>query len=105
MFSWILLYSPLTYVVSRVQDFIRISAFLIKRTSEGPSSDYLTVIDHRTARRYQIPIAHNAIQAIHLQEIYAGRVSDISNRVKNGLRVLDPGFQNTAVTVSRITSV
>ena len=105
MFSWILKYSPLAYFVGSVLKLLRNPPILIKKTLEGPSSGMLTVIDHRTARQYHMPIAHNAVQAIHLQKICAGHESDISNRVRNGLRVLDPGFQNTAVTISRITFV
>lgn len=85
--------------------FLRSSFVFVKPKLEGPSSGALTVIDHRTNRRYHIPIAHNAVQAIHFQAICAGDQLDFSNRIKNGLRILDPGFQNTAVMKSQITFV
>ena len=105
MLSSILQYSPLRYLVSRLLDLVRFQSLPTKINPEGLAYGTLTAIDHRTARQYHIPIAHNAIQAIHFQQICAGDESDISNRVKNGLRILDPGFQNTAVTMSRITFV
>lgn len=65
----------------------------------------LTVTDHRTGRSYNVPIAHNAIQASHLKAICAGNDSTSLDQAKVGLRVLDPGFQNTAVMISQITLV
>ena len=103
--SSILQQSPLRYLVSRLLDLVQFPSISTKNKSEGPACGTLTAIDHRTARQYHIPIAHNAIQAIHFQQICAEDESDVSNRVKNGFRVLDPGFQNTAVMMSRITLV
>ena len=105
MLSSILQYSPLRYLVSRLPDWVRFPSISTKTKLEGPAYGTLTAIDHRTERQYHIPIAHNAIQAIHLQQICAGDESDVPNKVKHGLRVLDPGYQNTAVTMSRITFV
>lgn len=65
----------------------------------------LTVIDHRTERYYSVPIAHNAIKASHLKAICAGNEPTSLGQAKSGLRILDPGFQNTAVMISQITSV
>lgn len=91
--------------MSRLLDLVRFPSISTKTKPEGPTYGTLTAIDHRTARQYHIPIAHNAIQAIHIQQICAGDESDVSNKVQNGLRVLDPGYQNTAVMTSRITFV
>ncbi|KAL8703982.1 MAG: hypothetical protein Q9201_002852 [Fulgogasparrea decipioides] len=49
------------------------------------------VIDSRTERRYQLPITDNSIQAIDLGRIFTGDEFDLTNRIGNGLKVLDPG--------------
>lgn len=49
----------------------------------------LTVIDRRTGRQFDIPIEHDAIPAMYFQ--------------RAGLKVLDPGFANTAIMKSQIT--
>ena len=69
------------------------------------SSDRLTVIDHRTGRQYRMPISHNSIQALDFQAICTGRDSSPFSQTSGGLRVLDPGFRNTAVMKSQITFV
>lgn len=69
------------------------------------SSDRLTVIDHRTGRQYRMPISHNSIQALDFQAICAERDSSPFSQTSGGLRVLDPGFRNTAVMKSQITFV
>lgn len=69
------------------------------------SSNRLTVIDHRTGLQYQMPISHNSVQALDFQMIRARRDSSPSSPTSGGLRVLDPGFRNTAVMKSQITFV
>ena len=73
--------------------------------SKESSSGQLTVIDSRTSRRYQIPIANNAVQAVDIGRIFIGDEFNYSERVNNALKVLDPGFSNTAVMTSSVTFV
>jgi citrate synthase len=64
----------------------------------------LSVLDNRTGKVYSIPIERNAIKATDLKQIKADSVgADIVDQVEGGLRVLDPGFYNTAVVESAIT--
>ncbi|KAL8956700.1 MAG: hypothetical protein Q9193_005851, partial [Seirophora villosa] len=74
-------------------------------TTREKTSGRLTVIDSRTGREYLIPIADNSIQAIDVGKIFTGDEFDMSNRMSNGLKVLDPGFSNTAVMKSRVTFI
>lgn len=74
------------------------------RTSESPSGT-LEVIDHRTGNHYQLAISDNAIHATDLQAVNGGTGYNLADRMRSSLRVLDPGFQNTAVMKSRITFV
>ena len=68
------------------------------------SADALTVTDNRSGRSYHIPIRHNAIHALALRAITIPETgSNPVDQVGNGLRVLDPGYRNTAVKESRIT--
>lgn len=69
------------------------------------SSGTLDVIDQRTGNHYQLDISNNAIHAADIQAVNAGTGYDVSGRMNSGLRVLDPGFQNTAVMKSEITFV
>ena len=69
------------------------------------SSQRLTIIDHRTGRQYEIPISYNSVQALDFQAIRAGNDSSLSSQTDGGLRVLDPGFRNTAVMKSQVTFV
>lgn len=68
--------------------------------------EVLEITDSRTGKRYFIPIDYNAVSAIHFQQIKAPEdVQNPANQNQNGLRVFDPGFQNTAVSKSNITHV
>lgn len=100
-----------------LQDYVvfKLSAFLKSfvawslqlfhyRTSSSPSGT-LAVIDHRTGNHYELEISNNAVHAVDLQAVNAGTGHDMADRMKSGLRVLDPGFQNTAVMKSGITFV
>ena len=58
----------------------------------------LTVIDHRTGKSYEIPIADGAIRAIDLRQIKV-KPEDF------GLMSYDPAFLNTASCKSRITFI
>jgi citrate synthase len=64
----------------------------------------LFIRDSRTNVNYEIPIHHNAIRATDIQRIRAPSFdSDRADQVAHGLRVYDPGLQNTAVTESAIS--
>ena len=60
--------------------------------------DSLSVVDNRTGRNYELPIADGTIRAMDLRKIHAGD-EDF------GLMSYDPGFANTAVTRSSITYI
>ena len=80
---------------------------IISYGAPGPTpSGYLDITDSRTNRKYKIPIHRNSVEAIKFKEIRAPRdyrhPADMSER---GLRLLDEGFQNTAVLASQITFV
>ncbi|KAF6811414.1 citrate synthase [Colletotrichum sojae] len=88
----------------------KLSLHLIYRflgqTDLGPSSGTLTVIDNRTGRQYDIPIKRNAIKAVEFRKItLAQQVVDPVDQVQPGLRILDPGYLNTACVKSKITLV
>ena len=98
--------SPLIY---KFLSLLQNSSNLFQRRLTGipadESSGVLEIIDHRTEQRYEITIAHNAIEAKDLQAISLSKGKTVFERMAHGLRVLDPGFQNTAVTKSSITLV
>ena len=62
------------------------------------SEGRLFVKDSRTGHNYEIPIHHNVVRATDFQRIKApGTISEKADAVTKGLRVFDPGLQNTAV--------
>ena len=68
----------------------------------------LHVVDSRTGLEYDIPIKNNAVQAVDFKRIKATEQEGVTNpydNLHNGLRILDSGFENTAVKESRITFV
>lgn len=68
------------------------------------SSGTLFIRDSRTDTNYEIPIQRNSIRATDLQRIKSNPMgSDRADQVSCGLRVHDPGLQNTAVTNSAIS--
>ncbi|OHE94326.1 citrate synthase [Colletotrichum orchidophilum] len=79
---------------------------LLVRTKADLSCGTLTVYDNRTHRRYEIPIERNAINALEIRKITALQ-SDANSvdQLECGLRVLDPGYLNTACVESNITFV
>ena len=80
---------------------------LLGLSPKGPKpSGVLSVTDSRTGRKYEVPIHHNSIEASRFKEIRApGDKERSSNQLNGGLRVVDHGFQNTAVMASKITYV
>lgn len=69
-------------------------------------SGFLNITDSRTGSHYEIPIRHNAVEATHFKQIRARADSNAkTDKVEGGLRLLDPGYQNTAVAASEVTFV
>lgn len=66
----------------------------------------LHVTDSRTGESHNLPITRNAIAAVDFQKFRAPEDPEHPEDQNNhGLRVLDPGYQNTAVKESKITYV
>ncbi|KAF3762833.1 citrate synthase [Cryphonectria parasitica EP155] len=73
--------------------------------ASGPS-DTLTITDNRTGQTYCLPIEHNAIRATDFKAIKCPvKDRNPANQYENGIRLFDPGFQNTACMQSQITYV
>ncbi|CAG7927768.1 unnamed protein product [Penicillium olsonii] len=67
-------------------------------------SGTLFIRDSRTNLNYEIPIQQNSIRATDLQRIKPNPTEcDRADQPHHGLRVHDPGLQNTAVTHSAIS--
>ncbi|TAQ91173.1 hypothetical protein B7494_g543 [Chlorociboria aeruginascens] len=74
--------------------------------AEKVKGNHLTVTDSRTGKSYEIPITHNAVSAVHFQQINAPEDEEhAADQTHKGLRLFDPGFQNTAVSESAVTYV
>ncbi|KAE8354200.1 citrate synthase [Aspergillus coremiiformis] len=68
------------------------------------SSGTLHIVDSRTNWKYEIPIKRNAVSAVDFTGIKApGAGTDRADHVAGGLRVHDPGLQNTTVMESAIS--
>ncbi|KAB8219807.1 citrate synthase-like protein [Aspergillus novoparasiticus] len=68
------------------------------------SSGVLHIVDSRTKQKYEIPIRRNVISAVDLKSIRAPAAgTDRGDHVADGLRVHDPGLQNTTVIESAIS--
>src|SRR5215204_4616104 len=61
-------------------------------------SDTLTIIDNRTGKKYDLPIADGAIRSTDLRQIKTAQEDA-------GLVTYDPAFMNTAACRSRITYI
>ena len=75
---------------------------------QSPDQNVLHITDSRTGISYDIPITHNSVRALDFKAIKVPNEGDVSNEAdeaEGGLRLLDPGFQNTAVKESKITYV
>ncbi|PQE26247.1 citrate synthase protein [Rutstroemia sp. NJR-2017a BBW] len=74
--------------------------------SEKNAEGSLRVVDSRTGKAYTIPIVRNSIAATDLRQISTlGFGAGLLERYENGLKVMDLGFENTAVCESRITYI
>ncbi|KAJ1923715.1 hypothetical protein IWQ60_005691 [Tieghemiomyces parasiticus] len=79
----------------------RAGNFLVIPGSEN--HDTLTVVDNRTKKVYELKVENNTVAAVDFAKI---RDTDDQGRpAGTGLRLYDPGFQNTAVARSRITYI
>ena len=68
------------------------------------SEGRLFVKDSRTSHEYEIPIHRNGVRATAFKRIKApGTKFNSADKVADGLRVFDPGLQNTAVVETSIT--
>lgn len=68
------------------------------------SEGRLFVKDSRTSREYEIPIHRNSVYANAFKRIKApGAKVGGSDENADGLRVFDPGLQNTAVVETSTT--
>lgn len=68
------------------------------------SSGTLFVKDSRSGKQYELPIRRNTILATDLKKIKASATrSNRADRVADGLRVYDPGLENTTVVETGIT--
>lgn len=66
----------------------------------------LTVVDNRTGHSYNLPISQNSISATDFHQIKTPRNEKNPVEQNNaGIRIYDPGFQNTACMESKITYV
>ncbi|KAL2877904.1 hypothetical protein SGCOL_006854 [Colletotrichum sp. CLE4] len=91
-------------VVQKLMLPTQLARSLLFRTKADPSSGTLTICDNRTQRRYEIPIDRNSIKALELQKIISVQAG--ANSVSySGLKILDPGYLNTACVESNITFI
>ena len=65
-----------------------------------PSRPSLSIIDNRTAKLYEVPIAHNAVRATDFKQIKDPATS--AEASTSGILISDPGLRNTAVVESKI---
>lgn len=64
----------------------------------------LSVLDNRTGKVYSIPIERNAVKATDFKQIKGDSIgANIADQMEGGLRILDPGYRNTAVVESAVT--
>ncbi|KAG6356829.1 hypothetical protein INS49_014703 [Diaporthe citri] len=80
--------------------------FPTSQQTEDQVDNSLSVVDNRTGLSYNIPIKQNSIHATDFHHIKSPH--NAKNRVEQnnaGIRIFDPGFQNTACMESEITYV
>ncbi|KAL7417451.1 citrate synthase-like protein [Mrakia frigida] len=74
--------------------------------SSNPNPSSLTVIDNRTGKQINIPITNNSVPATAFSSLKLDKVvGREEDEEKLGLRVYDPGYQNTAVQRSTISFI
>jgi citrate synthase len=79
-------------------------AALLEHELPAEREGTLTVRDNRTGAKYKIPIIHSAVPAAAFRQICVDSKDKTSRQqYEDGLRVIDPGYRNTAVKLSAIT--
>lgn len=74
--------------------------------TEEQVEDSLSVVDNRTGLSYNIPITQNYIHATDFRHIKSPHNTKNPVEQNNwGIRIFDPGFQNTACMESKVTYV
>lgn len=77
-----------------------------EKTEERVEKNSLSVVDNRTGHSYNIPISQNSILATEFHQFKSPRnAENPAEQNSQGIRVYDPGFQNTACMESEITYV
>lgn len=70
--------------------------------------DALHVTDKRTGQSHGIPITNNSVRALDFKILNVPEAKvqgNLADELEGSLRILDPGYQNTAVKESNITFV
>ena len=68
------------------------------------SNGILFIEDSRSGEKYEIPIRRNAVLANDLKKIKVSAVgANRADKVAGGLRVYDPGLENTTVVETSMT--
>lgn len=77
---------------------------LLEQELPGEREGTLTVRDNRTGSKYTIPIVRNSVPAMGFRQICVDRAGKSPRQqFEDGLRLIDPGYRNTAVKMSSIT--
>lgn len=77
---------------------------LLEQELPGEREGTLTVRDDRTGSKYTIPIVRNSVPAMGFRQICVDRAGKSPRQqFEDGLRLIDPGYRNTAVKMSSIT--
>ena len=81
------------------------SAGMNNHTVSRPGRDEtLRIVDNRTGHEYVAPIVHNSIPAMIFKQMEAPQnKASPCDQNEYGIRIYDPGFQNTCVSESKIT--
>jgi citrate synthase len=72
-------------------------------TAPSTKSNTLRIIDNRTGKEFVVPIVRNSVSAVAFRQMKAPGDADYPcDQTEYGIRVYDPGYQNTAVSESKI---
>ncbi|KAJ0124009.1 hypothetical protein J7T55_012482 [Diaporthe amygdali] len=74
--------------------------------AELKPNETLTIVDNRSGAEYSFPIVNNSVSSVLFKEIKCSPKERYpGDQHENGLKLLDPGFQNTACMKSQICFV
>lgn len=99
-------WAPLQFFARRLSCLFRRHTLnaLITAEFKEEVEGHLTVTDNRTGLKYSIPIIRNSIPALSFRQITTAKNGkNPRQQFEEGLRVLDPGYRNTAVKLSNVT--